>query len=108
MYGLERAMNQLRRNEINESNRHLKELSAEKEKVMSLQRDVRREKQSVQKEFMPDSRSNTNKSYELPDSQVITIGNERFTCPETLFQSAFIGMESAGIHETTYNSIMKM
>ena len=24
-----------------------------------------------------------------------------------LFQPAFIGLESAGIHETTYNSIMK-
>ncbi|PCK06008.1 MAG: actin, cytoplasmic 2 [Alteromonadaceae bacterium] len=46
-------------------------------------------------------------TYELPDGQVITIGNERFRCAETLFQPAFIGMESAGIHETTYNSIMK-
>merc|ERR1712110_98846 len=42
-----------------------------------------------------------------PDGQVITIGNERFRCPETLFQPSFIGMESAGIHETCYNSIMK-
>ncbi|KAM9970194.1 hypothetical protein ACTFIR_002042 [Dictyostelium discoideum] len=47
------------------------------------------------------------KSYELPDGQVITIGNERFRCPEALFQPSFLGMESAGIHETTYNSIMK-
>jgi len=47
------------------------------------------------------------KSYELPDGQVITIGNERFRAPETLFQPAFIGMESAGIHEAAYNSIMK-
>ncbi|XP_041266444.1 actin, gamma-enteric smooth muscle [Onychostruthus taczanowskii] len=30
-----------------------------------------------------------------------------FQCPPTLFQPSFIGMESAGIHETTYNSIMK-
>merc|ERR1712029_1213480 len=45
-------------------------------------------------------------SYELPDGQVITIGNERFRCPEALFQPSFLGMEACGIHETTYNSII--
>jgi len=47
------------------------------------------------------------KSYELPDGNVITIGNERFRAPETLFQPSMIGLEDVGIHETTYNSIMK-
>ena len=47
------------------------------------------------------------KTYKLPDGQLITLGNERFRCPEALFQPSFLGMESAGIHETTYNSIMK-
>ena len=38
--------------------------------------------------------------------QVITIGNERFRGPEALFQPSFIGLESVGIHEAIYNSIM--
>merc|ERR1711936_128746 len=32
---------------------------------------------------------------------------QRFRCPEALFQPSFLGMEACGIHETTYNSIMK-
>ncbi|XP_073119054.1 actin-2-like [Henckelia pumila] len=47
------------------------------------------------------------KNYELPDGQVMTIGAERFRCPEVLFQPSLIGMEAPGIHKTTYDSIMK-
>ena len=43
--------------------------------------------------------SEIEKSYELPDGSMITIGNERFRCPEVLFQPSFIGKEARGIHE---------
>nr|P23344.1 RecName: Full=Actin-2 [Daucus carota] len=57
---------------------------------------------------LPRARLLVEKNYELPDGQVITIGAVRGSgCPEVLFQPSMIGMESAGIHETTYNSIMK-
>jgi len=42
---------------------------------------------------------------------VITIGNERFRCPEALFRPSLMGIEahidSPGVHEVMYNSIMK-
>jgi len=51
--------------------------------------------------------SEKEKTYELPDGNVITVGNERFRCPEVLFQPSFIGKEASGVHDTTFQSIMK-
>ena len=59
------------------------------------------------------SGSSLEKSYELPDSQFVTISNERFRCPEALFQPSMAetgssgSTGSVGIHQLTYSSIMK-
>ena len=47
------------------------------------------------------------KSYELPDGQIVTLNEECFRCPEALFQPSLLGLECPGIHEFVYNGIMK-
>jgi len=61
------------------------------------------------KEAMAESTKSNHfeKTYTLPDGQVLTIGNERFRCPELLFLPSLEGHEYEGMHKLTYNSIMK-
>ena len=66
----------------------------------------------VQKNFdaeMKKSQDNPNndKTYELPDGRSIVVGNERFRCPEILFQPSHAGFELEGIHKYAYDSVMK-
>ena len=45
--------------------------------------------------------------YSLPDGQYITIKEERFKCPEILFNPNIAGHECFGIHQMAFNSAMK-
>ena len=47
-------------------------------------------------------------NYEMPDGRKILIGNERFRCPEVLFQPGLCGKRDIkGFHEQVYDSIMQ-
>lgn len=46
-------------------------------------------------------------TYALPDGRTLELVNEHFRCAEALFQPAVIGQEGKGIHEITYQAIMR-
>jgi hypothetical protein len=51
--------------------------------------------------------SDREKTYELPDDNIITVDSVRPRCPEVLPNLSFIGKEASGIHDTTFQSVIK-
>lgn len=49
--------------------------------------------------------SDLDKSYTLPDGSQITLGSERFQCPEALFQPSLLGLDCGGIHQQVNDCI---
>eukprot|EP01054_Gregarina_sp_Poly1_P004850 Gregarina_sp_Poly_1__4849@NODE_2581_length_1949_cov_337_827843_g1621_i1_p1_GENE_NODE_2581_length_1949_cov_337_827843_g1621_i1NODE_2581_length_1949_cov_337_827843_g1621_i1_p1_ORF_typecomplete_len395_score43_61Actin/PF00022_19/5_2e122MreB_Mbl/PF06723_13/0_0067BcrAD_BadFG/PF01869_20/98BcrAD_BadFG/PF01869_20/4_2_NODE_2581_length_1949_cov_337_827843_g1621_i1651249 len=54
-----------------------------------------------------DGTNEAHKAYFLPDGGRISVGRERFQCPEALFQPNFLGQETQGIHQSTFHSVMR-
>ena len=57
------------------------------------------EEQKISKNYLE-------KSYQLPDGQMVTIGSERFRCAEGLFSPHLLGLQEPGLHQLVYKCIM--
>ncbi|CAG7835610.1 unnamed protein product [Allacma fusca] len=82
------------------------ETSAEREIVREIKEKLCYVALDLEEELAaPTTPLSSGRSYELPDGEIISIGNERFRCPEAIFRPYLVGKDSSGIHHTIYESI---
>jgi len=87
---------------------YLFQTSYERERVKEMKERLCYVANDFEAEMIKDSPpTNLGISYEDHDGQVVLIGNERFRCPEVLFQPSLLGRESDGVHKMIYNCISK-
>ncbi|KAK9393890.1 actin-like [Crotalus adamanteus] len=60
-----------------------------------------------EKEMAAGTPASLEKQYKLPDGQVITIGTERFRCPEGLFRVEHLGKIYGGVQDNLFCAVMK-
>ena len=89
-------------------NGHSFTTSAEREIVRDIKERLTYVAQDYDAEMKKyDESSVGEKMYQLPDGRNIKVGSQRFRCPEVLFDPSLVGKEADGIHQTTYDTIMK-
>ncbi|KAA6382465.1 MAG: putative actin family protein [Streblomastix strix] len=68
-----------------------------KEKLCYIVMDYKSQKRKAQKLV--------DMTYTMPDGQEISIGSERFRCPEVIFKPSLIGFDMPGVHNLVFQSI---
>lgn len=69
-------------------------------------RDIKEKLTRVALDFNHVAKASEEIPFELPDGSVIKIGDERFHCPEALFQPSLIDQKGPGVHECAFQTIM--
>ncbi|ETO08976.1 actin [Reticulomyxa filosa] len=75
--------------------------SAEREIV----RDIKEKLCLISSQYDEEMKTIKESSYELPDGNVITVGNEKLGCPEAMFRPSLIGREQIGLDQAIANCI---
>ena len=74
---------------------------------LELVRDIKERVCSVAMDYRQETEVNPfTRTYRLPDGRQVKVGNERFLCPEALFQPSLVGKEEPGVHRTLQDSIL--